>query len=154
MNRFSFPPPPFDICCSVTQLCPTLCDLMDCSTPDSPVLHHLLELAQTHVHGVSDAIQLSHPLSSPSPSAFSLSQHQDIVRGLFWGGIVGGSGRVKLLTVYMHLFWDKIFLSQQSSLVPLSVNSLTLTPDSGNYWHDFSIFSFVFSALSHKWDHT
>ena len=154
MNRFSSPLPPFDICCSVTQLCPTLCDLMDCSTPDSPVLHHLLELAQTHVHGVGDAIQLSHPLSSPSPSAFSLSQHQDIVRGLFWGSIVGGSGRVKLQTVYMHLFWDKIFLSQQSSLVPLSVNSLTLTPDSGNYWHDFSIFSFVFSALSHKWDHT
>ena len=48
---------------------------MDCSTPGFPVLHHLLELAQTHVHWVGDAIQPSHPLSSPSPPAFILSQH-------------------------------------------------------------------------------
>ena len=60
-------------CCSVTQLCPTLCDPMDCSTPGFPVGHHLPELAQTHVHWVGDAIQPSHPLSSPSPPAFSLS---------------------------------------------------------------------------------
>ena len=51
-----------------------------CSTPGFSVLHHLLELAQTHVHWVSDAIQPSHPLWSPSPPAFNLSQHQ----GLFW----------------------------------------------------------------------
>ena len=50
---------------SVAQLCPTLCDPMDCSTPGFPVHHQLLELAQTHVHCVSDAIQPSHPLSSP-----------------------------------------------------------------------------------------
>ena len=49
---------------------------MDCSTPGFLVLHHLPELAQTHVHWVSDAIQPSHPLSSPSPPAFNLSQHQ------------------------------------------------------------------------------
>ena len=61
---------------SVTQSCPTLCNPMDCSTPGLPVYHQLLELAQTHVHWVSDAIQLSHPLSSPSPPAFNLSQHQ------------------------------------------------------------------------------
>ena len=61
--------------CSVTQLCLTLCDPMDYSTPGFPVLHHLPELAQIHVHRVSDAIQLSHPLSSPSPPAFNLSQH-------------------------------------------------------------------------------
>ena len=54
---------------SVTQWCPTLCDPMECSTPDLPVHHQLSELAQTHVHRVSDAIQLSHPLSSPSPPA-------------------------------------------------------------------------------------
>ena len=58
------------ICCrSVAQLCLALCSPMDCSTPGFPVLHHLLELAQTHVHWVSDAIQPSHPLSSPSPPA-------------------------------------------------------------------------------------
>ena len=58
---------------SVTQSCPTLCNPMDCSTPGLPVHHQLLEFAQTHVHPVSDAIQPSHPLSSPSPPAFSLS---------------------------------------------------------------------------------
>ena len=56
-------------CCSVTHSCPTLCDPMDCSTPSFPVHHHLLELAQTHVHWVSDAIQLYHPMSSPSPAS-------------------------------------------------------------------------------------
>ena len=52
---------------------------MDCSTPGFPVLHHLLKLAQTHVH-VSDAFQTSHPLSSPSSSAFNLSQHQGLFK--------------------------------------------------------------------------
>ena len=59
---------------SVTQSCQTLCDPMDCSTPGFPVHHQLPELAQTHVHQVSDAIQPFHPLSSLSPPAFSLSQ--------------------------------------------------------------------------------
>ena len=54
-------------CCSVTQQCLTLCSPMDCSTPGFPVLHLLPEPAQTHVHWVGDAIQPSHPLSSPSP---------------------------------------------------------------------------------------
>ena len=57
---------------SVTELCPALCDPVDCSTPGFPVHHQLLELTQTHVHRVSDAIQPSHPLLSPSPSAFNL----------------------------------------------------------------------------------
>ena len=61
---------------SVAQSCPTLCDSMDCSTPGFPVQHQLLELIQTHVHQVHNAIQPSHPLSSPSPLAFNLSQHQ------------------------------------------------------------------------------
>ena len=65
-------------CCSVAKLRPTLCDPMDYSTPVLPVLHHLLELAQTHAHWVSDAIQPSHPLSSPSPPTFNLSQHQGL----------------------------------------------------------------------------
>ena len=61
---------------SVGQSCPTLCDPMDYTMPGFPVLHQLPELAQTHVHRVSDAIQPSHPLSSLSPPAFNLSQHQ------------------------------------------------------------------------------
>ena len=56
--------------------CPTLCDPMDCSMPGCPVLHHLLEPAQTHVHWVSDAAQPPHLLLSPSSPAFNLSQHQ------------------------------------------------------------------------------
>ena len=63
-------------CCSVAQLCLTLCDPMDCSTPGFPVHHPPPEPTQTHVHRVGDAIQPSHPLSSPSPPAFNLSQHQ------------------------------------------------------------------------------
>ena len=67
----------FLFCCPVTKLCPTPCYPMDSSMPGFPVLHCLLEFAQIHV---SDAIQVSHPLLSPSPPAFNLSQHQ----GLFW----------------------------------------------------------------------
>ena len=63
---------------SVTQMCPTLCDPMNRSTPGLPVHHQLPEVTQTHVHQVSDTIQPSHPLSSPSSSAFNLSQHQDL----------------------------------------------------------------------------
>ena len=62
----------------VSQSRPTLCNPMDCSTPGLPVHHQLLELTHTHVHWVSDAIQPSHPLSSPSPLAFNLSQHQGL----------------------------------------------------------------------------
>ena len=71
------------VCCSIAQLCLTLCEPMDCSTPAFHVLHYLPELTQTHVHRVGDAIQPSRPLSSPSPPALNLSQHQ----GLFqWVG--------------------------------------------------------------------
>ena len=60
-------------CCAVAKSCPTLC-----STPGLPVHLQLPEFAQTQVHRVSDAIQPSHPLSSPSPPAFNLSQHQGL----------------------------------------------------------------------------
>ena len=62
----------------VAQSCPTLWDPMDCSTPGFSVHYQLPELAQTHVHRVGDAIQPSYPLSSPSPPAFNLSQHQGL----------------------------------------------------------------------------
>ena len=65
---------------SVAQLCPTLCDTMNHSTPGFPVRHWLLEFTQTHVHQVGDAIQPSHPLSSPSPLAFNLSQYQGLFK--------------------------------------------------------------------------
>ena len=77
---------------SVAQSCLTFCDSMDCSTPGFPVHHPLPELAQTHVHRVGDAIQPSHPLSSPSPPTFNLSQHQGLCKR------VSSS-----LCVYIHL---------------------------------------------------
>ena len=65
---------------SMTQLCPTLCDPMDCSTPGLPVHHQLQEFSQTHVHSVGDAIQPFHHLLSPAPCAFNLSQHYDLFK--------------------------------------------------------------------------
>ena len=70
--------PSWPCCCSVAKMRLTLCNPMDSALPGFPVLHHLPEFAQTHVHWVGDAMQPSHPLSSPSPF-LNLSQH----RGLF-----------------------------------------------------------------------
>ena len=67
-------------CCSVIQSCLTLCDSMDCSTPGFLVLHHLLELAQIHVHWVGNVIQPSHPLLNLSSPVFNLSQHQGLFK--------------------------------------------------------------------------
>ena len=87
---------------SVTQLCPTLCDPMDCSTPGFSVHHQPLELAQTHVHWISEAIQPSHPLSSPSPPAFNLSQHQGLFKSQFFisgGQSIGVSALASFLPI-------------------------------------------------------
>ena len=87
---------------SVAQSCPTLCDPMDWSTPGFPAHHQLPELAQTHVHRVSDAIQPSHPLSSLSPPAFNFSQHQDLFQ---W---VSSSHQVaKVLESVLGIKWPK-----------------------------------------------
>ena len=93
-----------DICCySVTQLCLSLCDPMDCSSPGFPdVLHHLPELAQTHVYLVGDAIQPSCPLLSPSPPAFNLSQHQGLQMSQFFASVgqnIGVSASTSVLPV-------------------------------------------------------
>ena len=63
---------------SVAQLCLTLCDPMDCSTPGLPVHHQLPEFTETHVHRIGDAVQPPHYLSSPCAPAFNISQHQDL----------------------------------------------------------------------------
>ena len=89
---------------SLAQLCPTLCDPMDCSTPGLPVHHQLPEFTQTHVHRVSDVIQPSHPLPSPSPAALNRSQHQ----GLFqW---VSPSHQVA-----------KVLTSASTSVLPMNI---------------------------------
>ena len=88
---------------SVTQLCLTLFEPMACSMPGFLVHHQLLEPTQTHVHWVSDAIQPSHPLSSPSPPAFNLSQHQ----GLFqW---VSSLHQVAKVLEFQHQSFQWIF---------------------------------------------
>ena len=96
---------PLSYCCSVAKSCLTPCDSVDCSVPGFPVLYYLPELAQTHVHWVGDALQPSHPLSSPSPPAFNLSRHQ----GLF--------KRVS----YLHLVANVLeFLSALASVLPVN----------------------------------
>ena len=81
IRKFCFSASDWVYCCfSVDQSSPTLCDPMDCSTPGFPVLHQLLELIHTYIHWVGDTIQPSYPLSSSSPPAFSLSQHQGLFK--------------------------------------------------------------------------
>ena len=88
---------------SVAQLYLTLWNLMDCTRPGFPVHHQLLESTQTHVHCVGSAIQPSHPLSSPSPPAFNLSQHQ----GLFkW---ISSSNQVARVLELQYQFFQLIF---------------------------------------------
>ena len=88
---------------SVAQLCLTLCDSMDYNTPGIPIHHQLPEFTQTHVHWVGDAIQPSHPLLPPSPSALNLSQHQ----GLFqW---VSSSHQVVKVLELQHQSFQWIF---------------------------------------------
>ena len=92
---------------SVAQSCPTLCDPMNCSTRGLPVHHQLLEFTQTHVHQVSDAIQPSHPLSSPSPPAPNPSQYQSFpMSHLFaWGGqSIGVSASTSILPLNIQ-YW-------------------------------------------------
>ena len=89
------------------QSCLTLYKPMCCSTPGFPVLHHLPEFVQTHVHWVGDAIQPSHPLSSSSPPAFNLSQHQ----GLFqWVGLVHQVAKVLELQIQHQSFNEYLTL--------------------------------------------
>ena len=103
---------------SVAQSCPTLCDPMDCSTPGFAVHHQLLELAQTHVYWVSDAIQPSHPLSSPSPPAFNLAQHQCLFQSHFFasdGRSIGALALASILPVNIQGWFSfSIEISLQS----------------------------------------
>ena len=114
---------------SVAQSCSTLWDPMDGSTPGFPIHHQLLELTQTHVHRVSDAIQPSHPLSSPSPPAFNLCQHQ----GFFQMS-------------QNHIKWPK-YWSFSFSISPSSEHSglISFTID----WFDLAVPRTLKSLLQH-----
>ena len=91
-----------------------LCSLMDCSTPGFPVHLQLLEPAQTRVHRVSDAIQPSHPLSSPSPPAFNLALHQDLFQR------VSSSHQLTKVLVFQYSF------NEYSRLISFRIDWLDL----------------------------
>ena len=93
---------------SVTQSCPTLCDPMNRSTPGLPVHHQLPEFTQTHVHWVSDVIQPSHPLSSPSPLAPNPSQHQNLFQ---WVNSSHEVAKVLEFQLYLFIFYYILFLN-------------------------------------------
>ena len=111
--------PPRCCCCSVAQACPTLCDPLDCSTPGLPVHHQLPELTQTHVHWVGDAIQPSHPLSSPSPPAFNPSS-------------IRVFSNESVLCIRWQKYWRVSFSTspsnEHSGLISLWVESKSLWP--------------------------
>ena len=118
---------------SVTQLCLPLCDPMDCNTPGFPILHHLLELTQIHVHWVGDAIQLSRPLLSPSPPAFNLSQHQGLFQWASCSHQVAKGSECGLCRMPLQSQPEIPALRQRARLVVVIVQSLsclTLRPHS------------------------
>ena len=110
---------------SVTQLCLTLCDPMDCSTSGFPVHHQLPELTQSHIHWVGDAIQQFHPLLTPSPPAFNLSLHQGLFRwvSFFTSGSqsigVSASASVLLMNTqdWFPLGWTGLISLQSKGLL-------------------------------------
>ena len=103
---------------SVAQSCPTLCNPMNFSMPGLPVHHHHPEFTQTHVHRVRDAIQLSHPLSSPSPPAFNPSQHHSLFQ---WVNSLHEVAKVLEFQLYHHSF-------QRNPRVDLLQNGLVGCP--------------------------
>ena len=116
-------------CCSVAKSCLTLCDPVYCSMPDFPVLHCLLEFAQTHVHWVGNAIQPSHPLLPPSPPALNLSQNQGLfpMRWLFPsdGQSIGTPASALLMNIQC---WFPLVLNGLSSLLPKGLSRVFPAP--------------------------
>ena len=110
---------------SVAQSCPTLCNPMNCSMPGLPVHHQLPEFTQTHVHWVRDAIQPSHPLSSPSPPAPNPSQHQSLFQ---W---VNSSHEVAKVLEFLYLTHAQICVIQsrhKTGILAFVATTLSLCP--------------------------
>ena len=143
---------------SATQLYPTLCDPMGCSTPGFPVHHQLLELAQTHVHQIGDAIQPSHPLSSPSPPAFNLSQLRAFSSVQFFasgGQSIGASASASVLPMNIQ-GWFPLgltgWISLQSKGLSRAFSNTTVQKhqfsSSGPQLDVSCVFSFSHSCIS------
>ena len=120
----------------VAQLYPTLCDPMDCRIPRLPVHHQLLEVTQTHVYWVGDAIQPSHPLSTPSPPALNLSQHQGLFKSqLFTSGgqSIGVSASTSVLPVNTQ-DWSPLGWTGWISLESKSLETISSCARDAGYW--------------------
>ena len=141
----------------VTKSCPNLCNLMKCTTTGSPVLHYLPEFAQIHVHWVSDGIQPSHPLSSPSPLAFNFPQHHLMSHFFFTSGgqIIGASASASVLPMNSRC-WFPLGLTGFISLQSKGISSIF---SSTTVWNiDASALSLLYgptltSAHSHWKNH-
>ena len=110
---------------SSVQLCLILCDPIDCSMPGFPVHHQPPELGQTHLHQVGDAIQPSHPLSSPSPPSFNLLQHQGVKVSQFFasgGQSIGASALASVLSMNIQ-DWFPLGLTGLISLLSKGLSS-------------------------------
>ena len=106
----------------VAQSCPTLCDPVDGSTQGFPVLHHFLELAQTHVHWVGDAIQPSHSLSPTSPPALNLSQQSRLIN-FYWSTVA-----LQRVSFYWAAKWtSRMYTYTPSLLGPLPIQGIILS---------------------------
>ena len=127
--------------CSVAKSCLTFGEAVDCSTPGLPVLHHLPELAQTHVHWVGDAIQPFHPQSSPSPPAFNLSQYQ----GLFqW---IGSSYQVAKVLELQLQHQSFQWISEYSGLTSFRIDSFDLLAVQGTLKSHLQQFKSINSSV-------
>ena len=134
---------------SVAQLCPTLCDPMNHSTPGLPVHHQLPEFTQTHIHRVSDAIQPSHPLSSPSPLAPNPSQQQSLFQ---WVNSSHEVAKVLEFQLQHHSFQrnpraDLLQNGLVGSLCITILKKTTTTKKNKTKWTEFSSLDTQFSDL-------
>ena len=137
---------------SVTKSCPTLCDPMNRSTTGLPVHHQLPKFTQNHVHRAGDAIQPSHPLSSPFPPALSPSQHQSFpVSQLFtWGGQSTGVSALASFLPRNTQGWSP---SEWTGWMPLQSKGLS-TVFSNTTVHKYQFFSAQLSSQSNSHIHT
>ena len=139
-------------CCSDAQSCPTLCDPMNCSMPGFPVLHHLPELAKAHVQWVSDAIQPSHPLSSPSPAFIFPRSGSFLMNQLFTSGgqSIGASALASVLPMktqdWAPLWWTGWISLQSKGLSRVFSNT------TAQKHHSFSAqLSLYSNSYIHTW---
>ena len=136
---------------SVAQSCPTLCHPMNRSTPGLPVHHQLPEFTETHVHRVSDAIQPSHPLSSPPPPAPNPSQHQSLSQGVSSSPDSSNAAFTWFGLILLTLFIDFFFFFREIGVAYFckSLLSVTLWQLNGKKWLFLHLFPHLQIGRAH-----